>query len=66
MRPDAHLVAAEDYEHAAQATEDPILRSIYRNLAELHRLIDAEMQRLAEWHRQQLFGDDAPPTKPTR
>jgi hypothetical protein len=56
MRADDHLAVAEDYDDAAQATEDPTLRSIYRNLAELHRRLHLEMQQLAEWHRQKSIG----------
>jgi hypothetical protein len=52
MRADDHLAAAEDYDDAAQATEETVLRSIYRNLAELHRRLHLAMHQLAEWHRQ--------------
>ena len=59
MRPDDHLKAAKDCERLAQTTEEPILRSIYWRMSELHRLLDFEVKRLTDWHRDHPFSDDA-------
>ena len=66
MRTHDHLKDAEECERIAQTAEDPVLRSIYRDMAELYRQLDLEMQRLADWHREHPRGGDIPYLKPRR